>query len=149
MVGLHRVGVVGLGRALEAVDDAGLTEREAIVDLLMDALASDNYVPASQLEAYRTAMWREYLRFKGRDFREFYSEVTVTIRGEPGEDRERFVELTRSALGDFELAPTIEFDSETGEGPEPQLAIGDHTLVAGLRGRDRFKAAVRQSLSDW
>jgi hypothetical protein len=120
-----------------------------VVDQLMAALAADNYVPESQLEAYRIAMWREHLRFKGRDFREFYSEVTVMVRGAAGEDRDRFVELASSVFGDFELRPAFEFDSSIGDGPQPQLAIGEHTVVAGLRSRPHFKIALRQSLSDW
>jgi hypothetical protein len=149
MVGLHQVGVVGLQRALDAVDAAGLGDREPVVDLLMESLAADNYVPVRQLEEFRTAMWREYLRFKGEDFSEFFSEVTVTVRGVPGEERDRFVELAASVLGDFELRPVFEFAPPPADGLQPQLAIGDHTVVEGLRTREHFKSAVRRSLSDW
>ena len=94
LVGLNRVGIVGLGDALKQIDAEGLTEREAIVDRLIETLSPDNYLPESQREAFRIALWREYLRFKGRDLRPFYSEIDVTVRSEPGDERDRFVDLT-------------------------------------------------------
>jgi hypothetical protein len=149
MVGLYRVGLVGLRQALEAVEGEGLTDREAIVDRIIGELGRDNYLPDRQLEAFRPALWREYLRYRGEDFREFFSEVAVTVRGEPGEERDRFVELARSVFAEHELRPVFSYAAPDAEGPNPVLLIGDHQVVAGMSTKDRFSAAVRKSFSDW
>jgi hypothetical protein len=149
MVGLHRVGVVGLPKALLAAEEAGLSDREAIVDRIVEALAGDNYVPAGQMEAYRGAMWREYLRHRGEDISELFSEVEVIVRGESGEERDRFVDMTRSVFAEFELKPIIAFAPESDDGPNPQLLISDHVVVQGMRNRGSFKSAVHKSFSAW
>jgi len=150
LVDLHRVGIVGLADALKQVDAAGLTEREPIVDRLIETLSSDNYVPAAQREAFRIALWREYLRFKGQDLRPFYSEIDVTVRAEPGEERDRFVETMSSVLGDFELRPVVRFAPKDSEGPNPQLVIGEETILQGAPpSRRGFERAIRKSISYW
>jgi hypothetical protein len=149
LVGLHRVGIVGLRNALEKADQSGLVDRKAILDLVIDILAVDNYIPEGQKDSFRTAIWREYLRYKGEDFSAFYSEVDVTVRAQPGEERDRFVDTLRSVFRDFELRPVITFVSESKQGANPQLVIGDEIIVRGCPDRQSFKAAVRKSISDW
>jgi hypothetical protein len=149
LVGLHRVGIVGLRQACEKVGSRGLTEREQIVDFLLAELTADNFIPGAQQEEYRTALWREYLRFMSEDFSEFFSRIEVTVRGEQGEDRERLAGLCVSVLADFELKPSLEFAGADDEGPNPQLVIGGTTVARGLPSRKSLKAIVRQRLSDW
>jgi hypothetical protein len=149
LVGLHRVGVVGLRKALLQAQDSGLADREAILDRLIETLTADNYFPKGQTAALRTALWREYLRYLGEDFREFFSEVRVTVRGEPGERRDQFVEMAESVFADFELKPIADFAEESKTGSDPELLIGDQRVVHGLLSRDKFKSAVRKNLSDW
>jgi hypothetical protein len=149
LVGLHRVGIVGLNQACEKVSAAGLADPEEIVEFLLTELAADNFVPNGQEEAYRIALWREYLRFQGEDFREYFSEIDATIRGEPGEDRDRLVELFTSVLAEFELRPVIEFAAADEEGANPQLLIDGDTVARGLPTKRALKATVRQRLSDW
>jgi hypothetical protein len=149
LVGLHRVGIVGLHQACEKVSAAGLHEREEVVDSLLTQLAGDNFIPAGQDEAYRIALWREYLRFLGKDFSEFFSQIEVAVRGEPGEDRDRLTDLCVSVLADFELRPVFEFGEAGDDGPDPQLVIGEETVARGLPSRKSLKAIVRQRLSDW
>jgi hypothetical protein len=149
LIGLHRVGIVGLHQACEKASAAGLAEREAIVEFLLAELAADNFVPKGQEEAYRIALWREYLRFLGEDFHEFLSEVEVTVRGEPGEERDRLVELFASVLAEFELRPIVEFAAADEEGANPQLLIDGDTVARGVPTKRALKATVRQRLSDW
>lgn len=149
LVGLHRVGVVGLHQACEKVASAGLTGRDEIVDWLEAELAVDNFIPEAQQEAYHVALWREYLRFVGQDFSEFFSEIEVVIRGEPGEDRERLAGLCASVLAEFELRPVAEFVDAEDEGPNPQLVIGGTTVARGVPSRRSLKATIRHRLSDW
>lgn len=149
LLGTNRVGLTGLRDALKRVDEAGLTDREEIVDRLADALAADNYVADRRNALYRTMLWREYLRHKGRDFSEFLSEVAVTIRGEPGGRRDEFVEMVRTILGTLELKPRLTFQAADPEGPNPQLVINGETIVRGFPHRDRFKAAIIKSTSHW
>ena len=88
LVGLHRVGLVGFRDALAAAAASGLDDREAIVDSLVETLASENYIPDPGDEAFRIALWREFLRHRGQDFRAFFSEVAVTVRaGDRQEDQ--------------------------------------------------------------
>ncbi len=47
LVGLHRVGIVGLADALKQADASGLTEREELLDLMTERLLADNFVPAA------------------------------------------------------------------------------------------------------
>lgn len=149
LVGLHRVGVVGLRQACEKVAAAGLVGREEIVDCLQAELAADNFIPEAQEDAYDTALWREYLRFLGEGFSEFFSEIGVTVCGEPGEDRDRLVDLCVSVLADFELQPVTEFADADEESPNPQLVIGDTIVARGLPSRKSLKATIRHRLSDW
>jgi hypothetical protein len=149
MVGLHRVGIVGLHKAIQKIKDTDLSDREEIVDMLMATLAADNYIPRSQLEEMRIAVWREFLRSRGEDIEEFFSEVSVTVCGDAGEERDRFVELTREVLISFELRPSIEYGEALPDGPNPQLVIGEHAVVQGLKSREHFSSEVRKSLSHW
>ena len=149
LVGLYRVGIVGLRQACEKVAAAGLVGREEIVDCLQAELAADNFIPEAQEDAYHTALWREYLRVVGEDFSEFFSEIPVTVRGEPGGDRDSLAGLCASVLADFELRPVAEFADADEEGPNPQLVIGGTTVARGLPSRKSLKATVRHRLSDW
>jgi hypothetical protein len=149
LIGLHRVGIVGLYDAIQLAQDSGLEQRDAIVDLIIDALRAKNYIPDGQVGDYRPALWREYLRHRGEDFTELYSEVPVTVRGEPGDDRERFVELTRAAMARFELRPAIDFAPAAADGPNPQLVIGGEVVAVEPQTPRGLEDAVRKSLSDW
>lgn len=149
LVGLHRVGIVGLRQACEKVSGAGLAGRAEIVSFLVDELAADNFIPETQAGDYRIALWREYLRFVGEDFSDFFSEIPVTVRGDPDEDRDLLVDLCATVLAEFELRPVFEFGDAAGDGPNPQLVIGDTTVARGVPSLRSLKATVRQRLSDW
>ena len=149
LVGLHRVGIVGLRQACEKVAAAGLADRGEIVDFLEAELAVENFFPDEQKEAYETALWREFLRFVGEDFSEFFSEIPITVRGEPGEDRDCLAGLSTSVLADFELRPVTEFADADEEGPNPQLVVDGAIVARGLPSRKSLKATVRHRLSDW
>jgi hypothetical protein len=149
LVGLHRIGIVGLHEALRTAEEGGLEGRDTVVDWVMDHLERHNYLPDRLLEAFRTAVWREYLRHRGEDFSEFYSEVPVTVSGEPGEELDRFVDLVRSVLAELELRPVVAVAPAIGGGPNPRLEIGEATIVQGMPSYGVLKQAVRQSLSDW
>ncbi len=148
LVGLYRVGIVGLRDGLKSVEESGLEDREAIVDQIIENLAADNYMPESLTLDLRTAMWREYLRMRGVDFSEFYSRVEVTVHGDAGAQRDQFVAMLESVFAEYELGPVIAY-AEPGVGANPQLVVGDQTIVCGNQGRKIFSAAVRKSLTDW
>ena len=149
LVGLHRVGLVGFGEALDRVRAAGLSEREAIVDFLIEALSANNYLPERQRDALRIALWREYLRYLGEDFSEFFSEVELTVHSEPGDELDRFLEMIDSVFAEFELRPVVSRATAWTEGPSPQLYAGDHLIAQGALSRKAFRAEVRKSFSDW
>ena len=150
LVGLHRVGIVGLRQACEKVAAVGLAGRQEIVDFLLSELGADNFIPVGQEEAFRTALWREYLRFVGVDFSEFFSEIEVTVGGEPGENRDSLVERCTLVLAEFELRPVVDLvGANEGGGPDPELVIGGTTVARGLPSRKSLRATIRQRLSDW
>jgi hypothetical protein len=149
LVGLHRIGIVGLADAIRAAEVSGLEEREPIVDLMSDHLATRNYIPERMSEEYRTALWREYLRHRGEDFSAFCSEAPVTLRGPSGPERDQFVELVNSVFASLELLPVIEFDPEHEEGQIPQLEIRGEIVARGPQNRRSLERSVRESLSDW
>ena len=149
LVGVNRVGIVGLRDALARAAESGLTEREEIVDFLLEALAADNYMPASRTDDFRIAVWREYLRFREEDFSEFFSEIDVTVAGEAGDERDGFLEMLNAIFTEFELRPVVAFAPPGGDGPDPQLIIDDEIIVRGLQSRHSFKAAIHKSISDW
>jgi hypothetical protein len=149
LIGVNRVGIARLKEVLREAAESGLTAREEIVNLLVEKLSTDNYIPASQAEAFRIAVWREYLRHKNEDFSEFYSQIDVTVRGEPGEERDAFVDVLRSVFAELELKPTVTFAPASDDGPNPQLIINDEVIVRGLRSRYSFKSAVHKSISGW
>jgi hypothetical protein len=149
LVGLHRVGLVGLEEALKKASESGLADREELIELLLDTLTGENYVPETQREAFGLALWREYLRYRGEDFSEFLSEIEVTVRGEEGERRDAFVETLGSVFREIELKPLIVFAPPAEPGPNPQLVINDEIIVRGVQSRQAFKTAVRRSITDW
>jgi hypothetical protein len=149
VIGLHRVGLVGFRKALKDAAASGQTDREAIVDLIIEALVAQNYIPDRKFQPLRTALWREYLRSRGEDYSQFYSEVEVVIRGDPGPERERFADLTQSVFAGFELKPVIIYEPPSAEGPNPQLVVRGKAIVAGALDQRRFHAAVRHSFTDW
>jgi len=149
LIGLDRIGIVGLSDALQAADASGLDDREALVDLMLEVLRPRNYIPDEQVELYRIALWRELLRHRGQDFRSLYSEIPVTVCGEPGPDRDRFEEAAAAALALFELRPAFSLEPPREGEPNPQLIIGDGVVARGPQTRRSMENAVRRSLSDW
>jgi hypothetical protein len=145
-VGLDQVGVVGLHDALKATDELDPDDREAAVDRMMGALRPLNYIPDSQVEAYRIAFWREFLRHRGRDFSTWYSEVPVTVRGPAGAERDQFATLVRATLAAHELRPDFTF-VDGGRGPE--LVIRDEVVASGPQNRASLERAVRRTFSHW
>jgi hypothetical protein len=149
LVGLHRVGVVGLKPAITEVLTSGIDRREQIIDALCERLRDDNYLPDAQAEEFRKALWREVLRHRGEDFSDFYSEVEVTVHGDEGAQRDRFVELLTDVFADFELRPVCRFAPPLDDGVHPLLVAGENVVARGVQTRANLKSAVRRSFSDW
>ena len=54
-----------------------------------------------------------------------------------------------TVLADFELQPELDLDSDVGNGDDPELVIGDATVVRGVPTRKTLKGNIRRRLSDW
>ena len=145
-VGLDQVGVVGLHDALKKTDDLGPDDREAVVDRMMEVLGPLNYIPDGQLEAYRVAFWREFLRHRARDFSAWYSDLPVTVRGAAGDELDRFVALVTAVLAGHELRPVFTF---AAGGPSPELVIREELVASGPQNRASLERAVRRTFSHW
>jgi hypothetical protein len=149
LVGLSRVGLVGLRQAIERADASGLEEREALVELMMNMLAERNYISPASTEAYRLALWREYLRHHGEDLRHLYSPIEVTVRARPGEQIDRLREILTVAFARHELRPVIAVETLDTQEPGPQLWIGDDLVVAGATDPERIAKRIARQISDW
>jgi hypothetical protein len=145
-VGLVQIGIVGLRDALKATDGLDPSGRGAVVDRMMASLRPANYIPDRQVDAYRTAFWREFLRHRGRDFSAWYSELPVTVRGAPGDARDRFVDLVTAVLAGHELRPVFAFAAEGGA---LELVIRDEVVASGSQNRASLERAVRRTFSHW
>jgi len=148
-VGVQQVGVIRFRDALKKAVESGLAGQEKIVYFLMTTLEPDNYFPERLKELYRTALWREYLRYTGEDFSRYYSNIAVTVRGNGGEQRDRFVDMINQVLNKLELIPMVTFDAPSGDGPNPQLIINDQTVVQGFYGQPQLEAAIHKTISGW
>jgi len=151
LVGLHRVGVVGLARALERADEAGLTEdnHAEVVAVMMEGLSRDNYIPEQQRAEFEAALFREFLRHRGKDIHEYFSELPVRVTALPGDQREQVAELVRSVLAAFELKPVFEYCTPTEQDRDLTLTIGHETVSASGLDRTQLQAAVRRRVSEW
>jgi hypothetical protein len=135
LVGLDRVGLAGLEQAFERADDSGLGEREGLVELMMEALSTRNYIPPESEGEYRKTVWREYLRHRGEDIRHLYSKVEVVVRGEAGDDLDRIVGAVSAVMTEHELEWTTGDRDEKGR--EARVASNDESLAP--RGRDEVR----------
>jgi hypothetical protein len=147
LIGLHRVGIVGLRDAIRRAEASGFEDRERLVDLLMEELAPRNYIPEHQRELYRTAVWRELLRHRGEDISTLYSEIPVVVRGPAGEARDRFVGRVASALAEFELRPAVVFERSSEAGT--QLIVRGEVIGDAGQSRRSLEVALRHAVSDW
>lgn len=149
LVGLDRIGLLGLEQVFGMADKSGLTEREQLVSLMMEALSRRNYVPSASQDAYRQAVWREYLRHRGEDIRDLYSEIEVVVRSRSGPELDRFLETLEKVFAKYELRPTIALEPPDPQGPNPQLLIGNEIVVAGTTDSRALAKAVGRQISDW
>jgi len=149
LVGLKRVGIVGLQEALQTADEAGVRDRDALVTRIMETLRPQNYIPEQRIEAYRTALWREYLRHKGLDFSAFHSEIPVTVRGAAGKERDRFVAVVVAVLARLELRPVVTFVDEGLGQPHLELLIRGEAVARSSQDTRSIERLIRRSVSHW
>jgi hypothetical protein len=149
LIGLDRVGLVGLEQAFEKADASGLDSREELVSLLLEALSSRNYIAAASQDEYRRAVWREYQRHRGEDIRHLYSEIEVAVRGEAGEDRERIVGAVAAVLAEHELAPRFRYEAADPADVNPLVSIAGQVVVRGIRSESAIRKAVKARIDDW
>jgi hypothetical protein len=149
LVGLDRVGLAGLEQVFERADDAGLGEREGLVELMMEALSTRNYIPAQSEDEYRKTVWREYLRHLGEDIRHLYSKVEVVVRGEAGDDLDRIVGAVSAVMTEHELEPCFRYEPPDPAGVNPQVSIAGHVVVRGARSESAIRKAIKAQMDDW
>jgi hypothetical protein len=149
LVGLSRVGLVGLRQAIEAADASGLEDRDQIVALMMEQLAERNYISAASTDLYRQALWREYLRHRGEDIRHLYSEVDVVVCANPGPELDRFRRTLVDVFARHELKPAISVEPASETDSTPQLRIDDEIVAAGITDPDRLAQRVGKQISHW
>jgi len=149
LVGIQSMGILGLPEVLEKVDESGVTERQAIVDFMIEQLKEKNYIPTNLTEPFRTALWREYKRHIKEDITHLFSEIDVTVRGDPGKQRDRFVRMLKKVFGEHELKPLIAFEQPEGKDIYPQLLLRGDPIIKGCIMERTFKLKIKKYLSHW
>ena len=149
LVGLRRIGIVGLRESLKEVEASGATDRHKVVDLMLSTLSRLNYIPPHVEDDYRKALWREYMRHRGEDIRDLYSEIEVVVRGEAGAELDRFLRALRLAFNEHELTPAVTMEAPDLEGRNPQMLIDGEIVLAGATREREVEKAVRAQISDW
>jgi hypothetical protein len=148
LVGLRRVGLVGLREALRKVNEEPRPAGDAALDRLLEILRRRNYIPEEHEPAYRRALGRELLRSRGQEFRALLEEIPVTLRGTDGEERLRLQEDLAAVLEEMDLRPILALEPP-GPGPTPQVLIGGEIVQRGPASRPQLRAAVARTLTDW
>jgi hypothetical protein len=149
LVGLERVGLLGLDLAIEAARDSGLTGRDDLLDTMMPILLERNYVPPAAMADYRSAVWREYVRSRGEDISDLYSELEIEVRAEDGPETDRFLRVLRGVFAKHELKPIASLRPPSAEDRSPQLVIDDEVIVEGTLDPARISKAVGRRISHW
>jgi len=149
LIGLDRVGIVGLEAACEQAAASGREGREEIVALLLAAIGRANYVPPVSEEDYRKALWREYLRHRGEDIRHLYSEIEVVLGADEAEERERLAAVVTAALAEHELQPLWRHEAPDPSRPAPQVAIAGQPVAAGPLSDAALRRAIKARMDDW
>jgi hypothetical protein len=91
---------------------------------------------------------REYLRHRGEDFSQFFSEIPVVIRGGSDDERGRLARMITVALAEHELRPVLTLETAAEENAGLVLEISGQEVVRGSPTLTGLKKAVRQRLSD-
>lgn len=146
-VGKATVGLIGLDVALTKVlADKDLEEAHA-VDLLMEEICRDNYVPDSAIEQYRAALQREYLRLrKGEESK--FDELSIRILGPACISCNKLNTLVFDILQEMGVAADIEQIHELDEIwrhgvlTTPALIINDEIVSSG-------KLPSRSEVEEW
>lgn len=146
LIGLQRIGLAGLWEVIKEAERSGLADDAELLDRMMESLSELNYIPDSHEEEYRRAVWREYLRSRGEDYREFLSEIQVVVRGEARED---LVADLEAVFAEHDLKPVVSPEPAEPGAPSPELVIDGETVIAGPTSRQRLRRAIQKQISDW
>jgi hypothetical protein len=146
LIGLQRIGLAGLWEVIKKAESSGLTDPETLLDLMMGALSELNFIPESSTEEYRRAVWREYLRHRGEDYREFLSEIPVVVRGEANEG---FVADLEAVFAEHDLEPVVSVEPAEPGAPTPELVIDGESVISGPTSRQALRRAIQKQISDW
>ena len=149
LVGLERIGIVGLEEAFAIAEEMEGAPRETVIDRMIDALERQNYVPASAVDQYRTALWREHLRRRGEDIREFYSEIDVVVETGSPDEADTFAEHLAGAFAKHELKPRVSEQEPAEEARTPRLLIHGELVIEGTTDPRRLATAIGRQISDW
>jgi hypothetical protein len=149
LIGLDRIGLLGLDEALKRADESGLGGRDELISFLMEDLSRRNFIPPASENEYRKAVWREYLRHHGEDIRHLYSEIEVVVGAEAGEERDRIVGAVKAVLNEHELEPSFRYESPGLEGASPTISIAGQVVLRGARSESAIRKAIKARMDDW
>ena len=151
-IGKATVGLIGLdvalGKALASKD----MEVGQVVDLLMEEVKRENYIPDSAMEQYREALHREYLRLKEGSDSE-HRELSIKILGKACSTCNKLNTMAFDVLQEMGIAADIKLIHDPDEIYRhgvlvtPALIINDEVVSAGkLPSRSEVEEFLRKAI---
>ncbi len=104
----NQIGIIGLDEVFNLTKQAQLTDENHIKDLLLKKVKEKNYVPQSAEEDYRKALYREFLRFMGKEVEEEETGLVIKILGPGCPNCDRLEAEVRTVLQELNLAADVE-----------------------------------------
>ena len=138
-IGAHRVGLVGLMEAFEALapDHAGRSDAD-IARALIERLSRENYIPANVHPDYGAALVREFRRHLGQPVPETAAGVmTVRVLGPGCAQCERLMTDVIAVLAEMNLPADVEHVRDVkqiagyGVMGVPALVVDDRVIFSG------------------
>ena len=153
-IGKATVGLIGLDVALARVLGVRELDEEQAVDMLMDAVGRENYIPDSARDQYREALHREYLRLKEGSERE-HGELSIKILGKACSTCNKLNTMAFDVLQEMGIAADIKLIHDPDEIYRhgvlvtPALIINDQVVSAGrLPSRSKVEEFLKAAIDN-
>jgi hypothetical protein len=136
-IGGKSIGITGLEEAFEQVRTQGLTDADALKDLIMEKITAANYIPSSVRQAYREDLYEEYLVFTGElsARRTGANAVEVRLYGSSCYNCEKLDAMVKETLSraekpvDYEYVTDMREIARAGVMSTPALAVAGTVII--------------------
>jgi small redox-active disulfide protein 2 len=143
-----RIGICGLTAVFEVVRDSGISDVNAVQEMLLQKVKERNYVADPAAQEYKISLFREYRRFLGEDVEEVESDLSIKILGPGCPSCERLESEIVQVLQELGLPADVQHIRDAkdiaryGVIATPALVINGKLMSTG-------GMPVRSQLKDW